>query len=232
MMSKTQSLLILMITLFFCAELNAQSFKKGDIIVNANYGAPNLKKAIIAWQDFNPERYGGGFFDSPQFLVSSTGIYSIKAEYAINDKFSVGFSSAYWSMDVTHIFESGEHRMASLFNVHNYKYKYHLSSLSTAVRGNYYFWKKKRMDAHLGVGLGITKHTSTYQYYPDVAGTEEFGRLNFKSGFGPHFSAAIGLRYYLLPFFGLNFEAGYDTGALFLGGIVFKLSTKKNETVR
>lgn len=225
---KTKYLFILLNAFFLKEGLLAQAFKMGDVVFNANYGAPNLAAAIIKWQDFNPSRYEY-FLGPPKYVVSNTNIYSIKAEYAINNKFGLGFSSAYWSMDVEETFRSGEHRMASLQNVHTYKYKYHLSFLSYAIRANYHFRQTKRIDAYLGAGMGLTKQVSTYQYFPDFPNTPEFGRKKYESGIIPHFNASFGARYYIFPFLGLNLEVGYDTGALFLGGIVFKLSTKKKE---
>lgn len=216
-----------MCVIVFFREMKAQTFKKGDIIVNANYGAPNLEVFNHKRLDFNSDRYSSPVFSPPEFSFSTKGIYSIKGEYALNDKLSIGFSSAFWSMDVLETFRYGEHRMASVFNVHDYKYKYHLSSLSYGIRGNYHFRIKKRLDSYFGAGLGITKHVSTYQFFPDAPDLEEFSRLSFKSGIGVHFAASLGMRYYLLPFLGVNLEVGYDTGAMFLGGIVFKLSTKK-----
>jgi hypothetical protein len=229
-MLKIKNLIFLISTLFFASGLKSQSFKKGDIIVSVNYGAPNFEAWYNKRNFFNNFGYDNGFFPPTVYSVSQTGVYSIKGEYALSDKFGVGFSSAYWSMDATETFTSGTHQMASLYNIHVYNYTYHLSSLSAAVLSNYHFRKNERMDAYMGIGFGITKHVFTYQYYPDSPGTEEEPdrRKTFKAGIGAHFSASLGMRYYLFPFLGLNLEAGYDTGALFLGGIVFKLRTKKS----
>lgn len=226
MVIKVRNFFFLMCVIVFFREMKAQTFKKGDIIINANYGAPNFEVFNHKRLDFNPDK-SHGYFPPPLFSFSNKGVYSIKAEYSLNDKLSLGLSSAFWSMDVLETFSSGEHRMTSVFNIHDYKYKYHLSSLSYGIRGNYHFSIKKRLDSYFGAGLGITKHVSTYQYYPDAPGIEEVGRKSFESGLGVHFATSLGMRYYLFPFLGLNLEVGYDTGAMFLGGIVFKLSTKK-----
>ena len=63
-----------------------------------------------------------------------------------------------------------------------------------------------------------------------LAGWEQFNKdLEYDLSLpgGLYFAPSIGYRYYFNPYFGLNFELGYEKGAILQGGLVVKFNTKK-----
>ncbi len=232
MTTKIKAIVILVLS---ACIYNAQTFKTGDVVVGANYGIPNtayfITKTAVKFFYDNADKNQTN--DVVTFNVSGKGVYSARAEYALKENLGVGASLAYWSMRVgveDHYFQNDPNTGVYSNYVDNFAFNF--SALAIGARINYHFAneekKERKIDPYIGGAFGITMYSVGLSFDSNLPGKiAPTNSFNFKSGVGTYFSGTFGLRYYPVKPIGLNFEAGWDKGALLMGGIVLKISTKK-----
>jgi hypothetical protein len=220
------------------SKIIAQPFQPGDIIINFNYGAPQITPVILktAINLYNKNTSSKKY----EFNVTNSGVFNAKAEYAMVDNFGLGFASSYWDMRV-YLKDnySGTNPITGLNESFTDKYDLSISALAFGIRGNYHFLdmlKIEKLDPYFGATIGATKYTYGLHFssnYPDKQAPETYKLFDsgyasrlLKSGWSSYISTTFGIRYFPIKYVGLNLEAGWDRGAFLFGGIAFKFHTK------
>lgn len=225
------SLIVFLITLNY--SVFSQSFKQGDIVVNGNIGGPKLTPALIRSAIKTYYKINAREIDNFDFSTSSKGLYNGKLEYGIDENFGVGACISYWSMNITATNTYKEiHPVTTVEEGFVDTYTFDLSAMAIGGRANYHFEMDKdaKIDPYIGGALGVTRYSFEVGYNSTYPQRQlPVNTYSWKSGWGPYFSATVGFRYFPVKFIGINGEFGWDRGALFFGGIAFKIGTKKQE---
>lgn len=212
--------------------LFSQAFRESDIIINANYGIPQvsaflLKNAVKLYYKNNKK-------DNENFLinVSNSGVINGKTEYGLTENVGLGLVGSYWNIncDIINNYEDNDPVTTSL-NKYVDEYNVKVSSLAIGIRGAYHFVediKAKKIDPYIGLTLGVSRYTFDLGFTTSYPGkTLPVDVYKFKSGWAQYFSSTFGIRIYPIPYLGLNLEAGYDRGALLFGGVCLRIPSKK-----
>ncbi len=215
--------------------VRAQSVNRGDVILNANIGTPHLFKSfakIVAKSEAFKVNFDGNIEVS---AIKGLNPIAIRAEYGINEVFGIGLNYSFWNIrfDVTDHYNALRQNLGSIFVDSVDVYKLKISSKSFGIRPNFHFPIKSQMhDVYIGLGLGFTSNKLDISFSSTDAGrfTSKFRKelkygLSLPGGF--YFAPSIGYRAYFNPFFGLNFELGYEKGAILQAGLVFKFNPDK-----
>ncbi len=235
-MLKTKFKFLLVAILFISSPITkAQSVHKGDIALNANIGTPHLFKGIIkiaANSNIFKEN-----FDGIVEIKSIKGLnpIAIKGEYAFDKHFTLGLNYSFWSIsfDVEDHYNAQNISFGSIYEDSVDIYKISISSKSYGIRPVFHFpLESYKNDIYIGLGLGITKNSLNINFSSTDAGrfTSIFHKeLEYDLSLpgGVYFAPSIGYRHYFNPFIGLNFELGYEKGAIVQGGLVFRFNFKK-----
>ena len=231
-MSKNRlSLLIFLVV--FISNIKAQSFSQGDIVLNGNIGTPHLFKKIIkvaANSNTFKKNFGDVLEISP---IKGFNPVALKGEYRMNDMFSLGLNYSFWSIkfDVTDYYNLQNQNVVVKDSADVYSIK--ITSRSFGIRPNFHIpFENQKNDIYIGVGLGFTSNKLNINFSSTDIGrlAKSFGKdLEYDLSLpgGIYFAPSLGYRHYFNPFFGLNFEIGYEKGAILQAGLVVKFKTKK-----
>jgi hypothetical protein len=213
----------------------SQSVNKGDVTLNANIGAPHLFKGIVKIAT-NSAVFKKNF-DGIVEISSIKGInpVSLKAGLALDENFTLGLNYSYWSLNfaVEDHYNAQNISFGAIYEDSVDIYNIKISSSSFGIRPVFNFpLKSYKNDFYLALGLGFTKNQLSIDFSSTDAGrfVGIFGQniaydLSLPGGF--YFAPSIGYRHYFNPFIGLNFELGYEKGAIVQGGLVFRFNYKK-----
>ncbi len=218
--------------------LEPYPFKPGDIIINVNYGWPQITPVILraALNAYNK------YVDNKDyvFTIKNSGVFNAKAEYAINDNLGLGFATSYWSMSAEMQNNySGNDPNTGIPSTYADNYLLSVSALALGIRGNYHFTdllKSPKLDPYYGFSIGTTKYTYGLEFtstYPDKKSPEIYDLFKtglaskfLKSGWSSYVSTTFGIRWFPIKYVGINLEAGWDRGAFLFGGLAVKFNTK------
>jgi outer membrane protein W len=174
----------------------AQAAQQGNITVNAMYGSPSIPTLIIR-----------GLFSEGLERFNYLGPAGLSFEYFLSDNVSIALEGTYSTL----IMEAKD------------EYTYNLSSQRIRIypKINFHFKTSDKVDPYFSIGGGFKNSNIKYSSTdPNDVNTQD----TFK-GFIPFsFRTAIGTRYYFNDNIGLSGEFGFGGGALFMGGIIFKLN--------
>ena len=230
-----KSVALIIAILLFNFNFKAQSVNRGDIILNANIGAPHLFKTfakIAAKSEAFKVNFDGNIEIS---AIKGLNPVAIRAEYGVNEVFGIGLNYSFWNIrfNVTDHYNAQRQNIGPLFVDSVDIYQLKISSRSLGIRPNFHFpIESARHDVYIGLGLGFTSNKLDISFSSTDAGrfTSKF-RKDLKYGLslpgGFYFAPSISYRAYINPFFGLNFEFGYDKGAIVQAGLVFKFNPDK-----
>lgn len=210
--------------------LKSQPFKEGDVAFNFNYGIPNISFLVVKTSAKLIFKSTGS--DNFSLNFSQKGVFSGRAEYGLNSKLGAGVSFAYWQMTIgvkDNYFSNNP--ATGVYQNYVDDFKFNLSALAIGARLNYHFVnsenRESKIDPYIGASLGLTSYRLNFSFQSNYAGkVQPNATIGLKSGFGAYFGATLGLRYYPVKPVGLNFEVGYDKGALLFAGLIFKFNTK------
>ncbi|MBA3682100.1 MAG: hypothetical protein H0W73_13225 [Bacteroidetes bacterium] len=214
---------------------NSQSVSKGDIALNVNIGAPHLFKGITKLAA-NSSVFKSNFDGIVEISsIKGTNPIAIKGEYAFDKLFTLGLNYSFWSLsfDVEDHYNAQNVSFGPIYEDSVDIYKIHISSTSYGIRPVFHFpLESPKNDIYIGLGLGITKNNLNINFSSTDAGrfTTIFRReleVDLSLPGGIYFAPSIGYRHYFVPGFGLNFELGYEKGAIIQGGLVFRFNHKK-----
>ena len=233
-MYKLRSLFVLLLLSNICL---AQSLKKGDIILNGNIGVPHLYKNIIKVA-VNRDKFKE-YFEGKLEVSSITGTnpIAVKGEYGITKYFGLGFSAAFWTInvDVKDYYNIQNQSQGTTIQDSTDIYSFKISSKSYGIRPNLHIPMESRSnDLYIGLGMGITKNKLTIGFSSTDAGrlAKAFGKdLQYDLSLpgGVYFAPSIGYRHYFGEYVGLNFELGYEKGAIVQAGIVLRYNVLKED---
>ncbi len=167
---------------------------QGKITVNLIYGSPSLSTL-----------FAKGLFEGVD-RFNYFGPAGLSFGYFLSDKISVGLEGTYSTL----IMESKD----------EYTYRLQTQRFRVYPKLNFHFKTSEKVDPYFSIGAGFKnsniKYTST-----DPA--DENTSDNYKGVIPFAFRLALGTRYYFTDNIGLSGEFGIGGGALFMGGIIFKL---------
>ena len=219
---------------FISSQSIAQGFDKGTIVVTGGIGAPHLFKGIVkiaAGSDAFKNNFGKVLEVSK---ITGLNPIAIKGEYGISKYFGLGFSVAFWSIkfSVKDYYNLQNQSAGNIIKDSVDSYSFKISSQSFGIRPNLHIpFKGKSSDFYIGMGLGFTKNKLAIGFSSTDAGrlAKSFGKdleLDLSLPGGVYFSPSIGYRHYFADFIGLNFELGYEKGAIITGGLAIRINTK------
>lgn len=207
----------------------SQSFSEGELAFTGSIGTPHTFRnavRLITKTDLFKETFEGYV----EVKVTGMNPTSYKGEYGVHKMFGVGVCVASWNMqaavtDKYNVVRPGQ--SVATDEIDTYKFK--MSSISFGVRPNFHFpFENKKTDLYIGVGLGFTKNSLTIDFAStDVNKVLPIDHYSFSLPGGFYFAPTLGYRYYFANFVGLNFELGWDKGAILQGGIALHFQTKK-----
>ena len=230
-MSKLHFVFYFLVIHFFL--ISQQSFNKDYLVVSASIGIPHTLKSVakLATKTDAFKNYFNGKID-----VSVKGInpIAIKGEYGISNNFGVGICFASWNMKIDVIdYYSILHTSQTSTTNEIDTYKFNISSSSFGIRPNFHFpLQNRRHDVYIGAGLGFTKNSLAVNFSStDVNKILPINHYQFSLPGGFYFAPTVGYRAYFNDYFGLNFDFGWEKGAIIQAGLVFKLDVRqvKNE---
>jgi hypothetical protein len=203
------SLIILIISISSISNIKAQAFKKNDIYFDCYFGYPKqllTYTSIYYWTNNSKEVLKNNHY----------GIFGLRAEYLLADKFGFGLDVA---------FESGV-----------YKVKYNVSAVgyipgefeqtnknfyvSNIVTMNYHFIDgNDKLDVSLSLGAGLK-----FNYVNRFTNDPNYETFNSKSKSKYiNMRFAANMKYFFTPKIGVNFSIGYYHGGLINTGVSYKL---------
>lgn len=192
---------LLFLLMLFTTTIFSQEIEKHDILIDGIYGFPNFKTTGI-----------GSLAPNEKTSLYSIGPLGGKLEYIFleNDKFKfkychgIGFSYYYANGVMSYIHDSYDYRVDMYSQRYLLHYAFHQVS--------------KRADIYSTYGLGFAK-----SWYVKSSEDQSFIRESDDVTVIPvALRVAFGIRYFVTPYLGGNFEFGFGSGAWF----VFGLSTK------
>lgn len=163
---------------------------KGNVVFSAGYGAPSIVRAFLKFKTTRD-----------QIEVSGYGPIIFKGEYMISNKFSIGFNASYSRSKITWQ-DTGYDTIQQIYRKFEFGIKAY--ELSGTLRGNYHFWKRKKIDSYAGLGVGYGMfHMWSYT----LAHTTQFSIVY---NFPPPviMEATWGLRYFPTKNLGIYSEVG------------------------
>ena len=189
---------------FLNVSLFAQPTEKGNIMIDPYYGGPNFGGILArAFPLVNDKK------------VTSMGPFGLRAEYMVKDNIGLGIDFIYnaftMSGTIDSLFEDN-----SLYQT--FPYKVSVGRTRVHVRMNYHFSREERVDAYVGVGLGLSVRKVGVE-------TEMVSRQDY-TGIGGLFPLnmrlAVGIRYYFIRNLGIQAEMGLG-GPLVSAGLSLRL---------
>jgi opacity protein-like surface antigen len=179
----------------------AQVVQKGNILVDAYYGGPNLWKNIL--KTFFVES------NSTNVQVGGFGPVGGRFEYMASDKIGVGLDVNYTTVGIS--WTGADSSSSTVYN-------YDLASKRTRAmaRINIHFGGSDSFDGYFGVGAG-------YNSVKYVLTSNDPGVGGSTPGLNPlAFRLALGGHYYFTPNIGIGMELGAFGGAILEGGLAVK----------
>jgi hypothetical protein len=206
---------------------HSQSVKRGDLMVNVNYGVPHLYKGIVSVVTSSDQFKNQ--FDGTVVLSPITGMnpISFKAEFGITKWLSLGLSGAFWTIkfgvtDNYNVLHAGQVTGSDETDT----YKFRISSTSFGIRPNFHIpLESRKHDLYVGMAFGITQNKLNIDFSStDV--NKVYPNFNYDLSLpgGTYLAPTLGYRYYPSEYVGANFEIGYEKGALLQAGVIVRFN--------
>jgi hypothetical protein len=224
--------LIIIFLCLACKICSAQAFEQGTVVGTLGMGAPHLAKATV--RAITRSQKFDDLFHGKLVVKDFTGMNPVlyKAEWGFKKYFGLGISGGVWTMnfaveDHYNVLKAGSITGKDSLDT----YKFHITSSAIGLRPNIHIpLKNQSLDIFIGLGLGMSKNKMTVDFSStDV--NRIFPNQTFDLGL-PGFvyiSPTIGFRKYFGEYIGLNFELGYDKGAIISGGLALRLNYSYKE---
>lgn len=210
---------LFLVLVVFTTILNAQAFQKKDAIGSAGIGLTHLNRSFVRLQT-KQKSFAEGFPGVIQTEVKGTNPLTLKYEYAIAKNFSLGFSFAWYSIEIN-VKDSYTVSNGSGAKHVEDKYSYKLSSGSLGLRLNYHFpLESLRSDLYVGCAIGFTKNSLAINVKSSASAYSGFADVKLPNG--SYIATTLGYRYYFTGNFAFNAELGYEKGALMVVGLAYR----------
>jgi len=183
--------------------------QKGNIIVDAYYGFPNLWTVILK----------AGYLDGSETSSSwgSSGPLGVKVEYMISNKMGVGLDINYatswvqWT-EAKSIYDSNTGNYVDVL----YNYKVNVPRIGIMPRFYYHFLNHKNFEMYGSAAIGYRSTSFNYtSNNPDPSWESDLTTIPIG------YRMAVGGRFFFTKNIGLNFECGIG-GALITAGLAGK----------
>lgn len=164
--------------------------KKGNLMITSGYGFPGILRYILKLKT-NREDY----------TIKGSGPYLFKAEYMISNKFGIGINASYNSSRLFW-FDPSYDTIQKLYR--DFEFGIKGKELSGAIRGNYHFWHRKKIDSYAGLGFGtgyINLHSYTLAHNVSID-------INYTLPRPYYIDATWGFRYFPIKNLGIYTEVG------------------------
>jgi hypothetical protein len=188
-------------SVYFC---NAQAVDKGNIIIDAYIGGPQLLSKIKGTDT------GGSTWKS-----SGIGPFGGRLEYMFSKKSSIGVETNYATSTIEYSYTD-----PSVSNYDSFSEKYTFNRFRFFPRYALHFGGKK-LDAYFHAGIGLALWTFKSEVTDPSTDYDLGVTLARTPGTTVAFRTGMGLRYFFTENIGLNVDFGLG-GALFTGGISAK----------
>jgi hypothetical protein len=215
---KRLTLLLVAVVVFASLQLRADDpppkrggdgiLQKGNIIVDAYYGFPNLWTTILR----------AGYLDGNQ-ISSSSGSFGpcgANVEYMISKKIGVGLEVNYSTSWVQWTEADAIYDPNTGNDDINGNYKVQIPRLGIMPRFYYHFINHKHYDMYCSAGLGY--RSTTFNFTTNDPNWDEPKITIIPVGY----RIAVGGRYFFMSNLGLNWEFGIG-GALVLAGLSVRI---------
>lgn len=203
------------------------AFKKGNIVITAGYGFPNLYKNIYKGLISTVNSINSIYYqENYSYSVKGMGPAFFKADYGLSKLIGLGVVAGYFNTSITQTrsYQVSEYNSStSTYQYVNYEdvTKYEMSSFSVGARINFHFGRGEKLDPYAGVGVGYSlnqyKQTQTTNNPNAILERPYSG-----TGIPTYFAITVGMRYYFTPNIGIYGEVGFDKWSLVQGGLVAK----------
>lgn len=191
-MKKFSSLIILSVLLFTSNVSTAQVYEKGNFVVDAYYGFPNLLSSLV--------KTSASMYENSK--VSTFGPVGIAAEFLLGQKVGLGIEATYMSINAkySNVYYDNNN------NATYYDYEDKYTRMRILPRVNFHFGNNDKFDPYLTVGVGYANFKETHtSSQPDYAGN---GFLTFTAPGNLATRVGFGVRYFFTDHFGFMAEAG------------------------
>jgi hypothetical protein len=249
-MKSMKSALFLLLCGVFSFVSNAQTYKKGTILVDAYYGFPDFSAFYLKNQlTYHNTEKEGASSTSPttteynlssfsNFKVKSFGPLGFHFEVLVSKKIGIGLhinyaATAVEARETNTVYQTvydsvGTGSTTSPKSQSYYDWKMQLNRFRFMPTFNLHLGKSKRIDPYLlaGIGILITK------YHENKGGSRApdlFGNDNILFLPPICLRVAFGVRYYLSDVFGVHGEIGIGGGPFLQAGISCKFNTGNSD---
>lgn len=191
-------------SMFLLNTANAQAVTKGNVIIDAYYGFPNLYKTTFkaAYANSGSEK---------NVEIGGIGPVGGRVEYMLADKIGLGLDVGFSNVNIN--FTEWDS-----YDARDYEYDYGTQKLGVMVTFNYHFLNVDKFDAYAMAGAGYGKRTFSFSSTdPDYVDEKVEGLLPVAMRIG------AGMRYFFTDNIGANVAIGIGQGGILNAGLSFKL---------
>jgi hypothetical protein len=223
---KKAFLFLCLLTLSGC--VLSQGFSKDDIIASGSIGFPHLDK-FATKINAQREEFKTGFKGTVEaFSVKGTNPLVFRYEYALSKYFGLGFDLCWYSI-VLSFKDHYNTGTAPYIRSETDSYTFRITSTSFGIRPNYHIpLKHKNRDFFIGCAIGVTRNHIALDFNSTVNSSYGF-YYDFKMPNKFYIAPTAVYRVFIVNNFGLNFELGYEKGALLQAGMIFRFRPIKFE---
>ena len=228
-MNKLNSGIIFLLALSFFGSQNSNAqLRKGHIVLDGYYGAPNF--GVISANLLNLavapviREYVPELNETVDLTISGLGPMGGRVEYLVRDRIGLGVDFIYNS--TTCVFAIDTFDIDDI-NIGPMSITYKMTRMRGHFRFNYHFCNSKRWDIYCGLGVGLNnrKHKFTAQFHL----LQDWNLSKAFSGSYPYSArTCLGIRFYPTKVVGLSMELGLG-GPLVSGGISVRFNPKKEK---
>ncbi len=206
-MKKSLFAVFIFALLFVSNTSNAQVYEKGNVVVDAFYGFPNLYTAIVRGVYTNNSNNGTNTYTN--LKIKSLGPLGITGEYLLSSKVGIGLEATYASTGVTANYYENQ-------DGNTYAYSASINRLRILPRVNIHFGDNDKVDPYLALGMGYANTKFSYE-----TANPHQTPVTFKSVVPISYRMGFGVRYFFTDHIGAMVEFGFG-GALLRGGLSVK----------
>jgi opacity protein-like surface antigen len=206
-MKKSLFAVFIFALLFVSHTSNAQVYEKGNVVVDAFYGFPNLYTAYVRGVYNNNVANGTNTYTDVK--IKSLGPLGITGEYLLSSKVGIGFEATYASTSVTanyYEYQDGN----------TYAYTASINRMRILPRVNIHFGDNDKVDPYLALGMGYANLKASYE-----TANPYQSQVTYRSVIPVSYRMGFGVRYFFTDHVGAMVEFGFG-GALLRGGLSVK----------
>jgi hypothetical protein len=186
--------------------------KKGDVIFDAYYGAPNLFKTLFR-AVFNEAKRNDPSFQS--FSAVGFGPVGGQLQYLVDKNIGI-------NLDVNYInFGIKWKEIGTTNKTEDYLIKF--NTIRAMVGGEFHANSGKQIDFFGGVKIGVSTTSISFSSTDPAVSLSTYGFSSFRAGIGIASRLYCGIRFFPIKPLGLFVEGGIFGGGIVRGGLSVKI---------